>query len=459
MNQTVDAAFQADEDTEIGDRLDGAGDLVALVEAAREIFPRVGFALLDTQGDTTTLFVDVENLNFHFVANLNDFGRVDVLVGPIHLGDVHQAFHALFQFGEAAVVGEVGDLGGDTGAFRVTGFDGNPWVFAQLLQAQRYAVALAVELENLDVDLVANVDDLRRMLDAFPSHVGDVQQAVHATEVDECAVVGEVLDDTFDLLTFLQGFQQSFTLGAVLGFQDTATGNDNVVAFLVELDDLELEFLAFEVSGVAHRADIHQGAWQERTDTVDVDGETAFDLAVDDALDNFFRCESRFQNDPALCTLGFFAGQLGFTEAIFNRVQRNVNFVTHADGQLALFVVELLDRDDALGFQTGMDSDPVTIDVDHDAGDDGARLHVEGLQAFFKKFCKAFAHVDSCWFKGGENAHLPHSRQRGIRSCKKRPAGLGLVSRTPPCRAYSAGAFADGCCGLVTRRDRAWRLR
>ena len=61
-----------------------------------------------------------------------------------------------------------------------------------------------------------------------------------------------------------------------------------------------------------------------------------------------------------------------------------MDLVTHLDGQLALLVVELLDRDDALGLEAGMHGDPVTVDVDHDAGDDGTRLHVEGFQAFFK---------------------------------------------------------------------------
>ena len=55
VNQAVDAAVQTNEDTEIGDRLDGAGDFIALVELAREIFPWVRFALLDAEGDTTTL--------------------------------------------------------------------------------------------------------------------------------------------------------------------------------------------------------------------------------------------------------------------------------------------------------------------------------------------------------------------------------------------------------------------
>ena len=73
-----------------------------------------------------------------------------------------------------------------------------------------------------------------------------------------------------------------------------------------------------------------------------------------------------------------------------------MDFITDLDGQLTSVVVELVERDDALGLKAGMHGNPVTVDVDHDASDDGTRLHVEGLQAFFKKFCKAFAHVDSC---------------------------------------------------------------
>src|SRR5690606_16964936 len=128
VNQTVDAAVQTNEDTEIGDRLDGAGDFVALVGLTREIFPRVGFALLDAKGDATTLFVDVQNHHFHFVANVDDFAWVNVFVGPIHFRYVNQTFNTFFQLSEAAVIGQVGDLGNNAGVFRVTGLDGNPWI-------------------------------------------------------------------------------------------------------------------------------------------------------------------------------------------------------------------------------------------------------------------------------------------------------------------------------------------
>jgi hypothetical protein len=61
---------------------------------------------------------------------------------------VYQAFHAFFQLCEAAVVGQVGNTRGDASAFWVTGFDSNPWIFAQLLQAQGNTVALAIDISE-----------------------------------------------------------------------------------------------------------------------------------------------------------------------------------------------------------------------------------------------------------------------------------------------------------------------
>ena len=42
-----------------------------------------------------------------------------------------------------------------------------------------------------------------------------------------------------------------------LGLDDRSARNHDVVALAVQLDDLELEVLAFEVGGVAHRAHVH----------------------------------------------------------------------------------------------------------------------------------------------------------------------------------------------------------
>src|SRR5690554_3101150 len=380
VNQTVDTSFQTDKDTEVGDRLDGTGNAVALVVIGVEGFPRVGGALLDTQGDTTALFVDIQDHHIHFVADVDHFGRMDVLVGPVHLGDVNQTLDTLFQLGEAAVVGEVGDACLNHGTLGVTLLDADPRIFAQLLQTQGDTVALAVELEHLDGDLVAHGHNLAGMLDALPGHVGDVQQAVYAAQVNERTVVGEVLDDTGDLLAFLQGGEQRFTLGTVLGLKHGAAGNHHVVALGIELDDFEVEFFVLEVRGITNRTHVDQGTRKEGTDGVDIDGEATLDLAVDHALDDLFFLEGCFQHFPGFGALGLLAGQAGLAETVFDGFQRHTDFVTDGNGQFAIVVAELRGGDLSFGLQAGMDGDPVTLDVDDGRRYNGARLHGDVLE-------------------------------------------------------------------------------
>ena len=212
MHQTVDTTFQTDEDAKVGQGLDLTTDLVTLLVVDGEIVPRVGHALLHAQGDTATVFVDLKNHHFNFVAQLDNLGRVNVLVGPVHFGDVHQAFDTLLDFDECAVVGDVGHLAEQAGALRVTTGDADPRIFAQLLEAQGDAVLLLVELEHLGFEFVADGQDFGRVTHTTPGQVGDVQQAVDAAEIHECAVVGDVLDDTLDDGAFLEGFEELLTL-------------------------------------------------------------------------------------------------------------------------------------------------------------------------------------------------------------------------------------------------------
>src|ERR1700676_2511127 len=313
MHQAVDAAGKSDENAEIGDRLDLAADLVAAVVVLGELLPGIGLALLHAETDAAALLVDVEHHDLDFLSYMHHLGGIDVLVGPIHLRDVNQAFHTFFDFDEAAVIGDVGDLAEQTRIGRIAPRDVLPRIRAQLLEPERHALALAIELQNAHIDLFADLDDFGRMLDALPSHVGDGQQSVDAAQVDESAVVGEILHHTLDRRTLLQIIQQRGTLCAVFLLDDRAARHDHIIAFLIELDDLEFERLVLQVRRIAHRAHIDQGTRQERAHVVDLDGETALDPAGDDADDHFLLFEGRFEPRPRSGAFGLFARQTGFS--------------------------------------------------------------------------------------------------------------------------------------------------
>ncbi len=201
--------------------------------------PRVRHDLLQAEADAPLLRIDIEHHHLDLLAGRDDLAGVHVLLGPAHLGDVDEALDPRLQFDEGAVVGDVGDAAGELGARRVLELDTLPRIGFELLHAERDALRLRVEADHLDLDGLADIERLGRVVDAPPGDVGDVQQAVDPAEIDEGAVIGDVLDDAGEDLALLEAGDQ---LGALLGaalLEHGAARHDDVAARAVHLEDLE----------------------------------------------------------------------------------------------------------------------------------------------------------------------------------------------------------------------------
>ena len=239
VDHAVDVAVEADEQAELGLVLDLALDRRADRILRGEGLPRIGERLLEAERDAPLHRIDLEDHHLDLLRGGDDLAGVDVLLGPRHLGDVDQALDARLELDEGAVVGDVGDAALELDADRVLRLDALPRIGLELLHAERDAVGLVVDPDDLHLDGLADREDLARMVDAPPGDVGDVQQAVDAAEIDEGAVVGDVLDHAVDDLAFLEALDQ---LRALLGaglFEDGAARDDDVAAPLVHLQDLE----------------------------------------------------------------------------------------------------------------------------------------------------------------------------------------------------------------------------
>src|SRR4030095_10220423 len=343
MHQPVDRPRQTDENAEGGDRLAHAFHPIALLVVHRELFPRVGHALLHPKRNAAPLLVDLEDHDLDLVAELHDLGRMDVLVRPVHFRDVHQSLDALLDLDERAVVRDVGDLAEQARPRRIAPRQTDPRVLAELLHAQRHAVFLLVELQHLGGALVAHRQHFGRMFHAPPGEIGDVEQAVDAAKVDERAVIGDVLDHALDDGAFLQCLQELLALGAQARFEDRAARHDDVIALAIELDDLELELLAFARRGVLHRADVDQRTGQERANAVDHDGEPALDLAGDQSLHDVALLHRGFEVVPRLEPLGLVAGQARLAVAVFQAFDSDGDEIAGLDFDFTLVVLEFFD--------------------------------------------------------------------------------------------------------------------
>ena len=115
------------------------------------------------------------HLHFDLLAGRDDLAGMDVLLHPAHFGDVDQALDAGLQLDERAVIGDIRDRSLELAANRVFGLDAAPWIGAELLHAEADALRLRIDADDLHLHGVADVQNLGRMVDALPRHVGDVQ--------------------------------------------------------------------------------------------------------------------------------------------------------------------------------------------------------------------------------------------------------------------------------------------
>ena len=260
VDHAVDVALEADEQAELGRVLDFALDDRTDRVLLGEGLPRVRLGLLEAKRDPALLLVDLEHLDVDFLGGADDLARVDVLLGPAHLGDVDQAFDARLELDERAIFGDVGHAAAEHAADRILGRGAFPRIALELLHAEADALRVAVDADDLHLHRVADVEHLGRVIDALVADVGDVQQAVDAAEVDERAIVGDVLDDAFDDLALGEALDEAAALLGAGLFEDRAARHDDVAAAAVHLQDLERLRQVHQRPDVAHRADVDLAA-------------------------------------------------------------------------------------------------------------------------------------------------------------------------------------------------------
>src|SRR5689334_11230471 len=84
-----------------------------------------------------------------------------------------------------------------------------------------------------------------------------MEQSIHSTQVNKRTVFRNVLDGTGNNRAFLQIRQSFGPLHFAFLSNHCTTGKNNVSALLVELNNLEFEFLAEELVQVLHRLGVN----------------------------------------------------------------------------------------------------------------------------------------------------------------------------------------------------------
>ena len=166
-------------------------------------------------------------------------GWVDPLLGE--LADVDQALEAVADADEGAEVDELRDRAVDDVADLEVGDRGVPRVRLEAADRQADPATLVVDVDDLGLDLLADLVAGLGVVDLVPRELALVDQAVDPAQVDEHAERRDRTDGAGDLLADLEAAEQLVALLAALLVEGDLLRQDEPVGLAVDLEDLEPE--------------------------------------------------------------------------------------------------------------------------------------------------------------------------------------------------------------------------
>ena len=299
---------------------------------------------------------------------------LDVVVGQFR--NVDQTFDSVEDLDERTEGDDLGDRAFEHVAGAVSADHALPRIFLGLLETQRDALAVAVDVEHLDLDRVANRHHLGRMVDVAPGKLGDVDESVDAFEVHESAEIDDVRDLAFDHFARLEPVEDLVADFLALLFEDGAAGKHDVVAAAVELDDLAFERRRHELVEVVDPADVDQRSGQEATDA-EVEDQTALDDLDHVAFDRLAVFGGSLDLAPGLLEAGTLLGKDQATFGVFLGDDERVDFLAELDLFRGIDVLanrELAGGNYTFGLVADVEQNLVTVDADDFAVDNVAFL-------------------------------------------------------------------------------------
>ena len=323
--------------------------------------------------------VDLLDAHRELLALLEQVVGAPGAVAGAELGDVQEALQPGLELHEGPEGHQAHHLGRDHLVGAVAVAHGLPGVGLELLHAQADALAALLDVQHLDLDVLAHLDLVVGVLDAPARHVGHVDQSLDpAAQVDEGPEGLDAGDLSGDDQTRLQGSDGVLERLLALGGQHPAAREQDALAAAIDLQHLAHEALVDAGGEVLDSAQVDVGGRHEGRQGADLELQAAGVVAGDPGLDP----RAGVDLVPGGQDLGLPTGEVP-QPVLGLAVEAEVEHLADLGG-----VFELLGRDHPLDAGAQLHDHVVAVDP-HDGaavqagvvGAAGAPLEAAGLQA------------------------------------------------------------------------------
>ena len=255
------------------------------------------------------------------------------------LGDMDKSVNAGQDLCKSAEGHELDDGNGGNAAHLVLVGESSPGVGIGVLVAQGDLALLLVEVDDVDINLVAHGEDLGGLVDTSPAKLGHMYHTVDAADVHKSAVAGHGLDNTVVMLAYLDLIPDGLGALTALSLSNAADRSHHTLAGLVYLGDLKTHGLLQQLAHIGIPGQIGLGGRNENANTLDVYNNAALILLGDNAFHNGAVVNGLFDFGPHLGCIQALLGQHSGALDIVDAHNHSFDGVAHLDNVLHLDAV------------------------------------------------------------------------------------------------------------------------
>ena len=186
-----------------------------------------------------------------------------------------------------------------------------------------------------------------------------MDETVNTAEVNEYTIVGDVLDSSFENLTFFEFADDLALLFLEFCLEESLVRYDNIAEFLVDLDDLKVHCLVNKCIVILDRTDVDLRTREEGLDSENVHDHTALRTGLDITFYDFALVECLVYHIPRTQLTSFLVRKDELSLLVFRRLYVNFNFVTYFEVRI---VTELWSSDDTVALVADVNDNLSLVD-------------------------------------------------------------------------------------------------
>ena len=155
------------------------------------------------------------------------------------------------------------------GAYGILLGSHSPGLGLELLITEGYALFLDVYVADKDFDLLTYGKYIGRMLYAAPCYIGNMYQTVNTADINKRAEIGQAAHNALYLGADLQLVPKLLLSSFGFFLHNRLMGCYDALAGLIDLNDLDLQILAYELADILNILGRQLRCGNKSTDTVD----------------------------------------------------------------------------------------------------------------------------------------------------------------------------------------------